>query len=184
MNRRAIRPGLVSRAAGRRRRSAARRILVCQPAAGTADRLPARPGEAGRFLLFAGAPCSRRCRTRQAPGRRAGGRGRSWSLGADRPALAVGLGAAGRGPRPVKDLLPRDVQRPPAMTVRDGLAVPEAPGMPRAARPGPEEDPVDHRPVIGAPATLRRIRRQKGPQGFSLLLEQVMTLQPVHRASR
>ena len=50
------------------------------------------------------------------------------------------------------------------------------------SRPGPEEDPVDHRPVIGPPAALPRISRQERPQTFPLLITQIMTLQPLkHR---
>jgi hypothetical protein len=54
---------------------------------------------------------------------------------------------------------------------------------PRAACPGPEENPVDHRPVIGPPATpLLRTGRQEHPQALPFLIGQVMTIQSVrHR---
>ena len=54
---------------------------------------------------------------------------------------------------------------------------------PRAARPGPEEDPVDHRPVIGPPAAaLPRAGRQEHPQALPFLIGQVMTIQAIrHR---
>jgi hypothetical protein len=52
------------------------------------------------------------------------------------------------------------------MPVIDGLPVPEALRQvpPRAARPGTEEDPVDHRPVITPPAALPGIGGQERPQ--------------------
>src|SRR5450755_3311574 len=45
---------------------------------------------------------------------------------------------------------------------------------PRAARPGAEEDPVDHSPVIGPPAALPRISGQEHPQPLPFLISQVM----------
>ena len=183
--RRAIRPGLVSRAAGRRRRSAARRISIISPP--RERQIASRPGRARRAVLVIRwrAPAVT-VPDVAGPGRRAGGRGAGLRGAWARLTVQPWPSASARralGPRPHKDLLPPDPQRPPAITVRDGLAVPEAPGMPRAARPGPEEDPVDHRPVIGAPATPGQMHRQK-PAGFSLLLERVMTLPALHRASR
>jgi len=70
------------------------------------------------------------------------------------------------------------------MPVIDGLPIPEAPRQvpPRAARPGTEEDPVDHRPVIGPPAALPRTGGQERPQPLPLLISQVMAFQSVkHR---
>jgi hypothetical protein len=53
---------------------------------------------------------------------------------------------------------------------------------PRAAGPGPEEDPVDHHPVIGPVATARRIGGQESPQPLPFLIRQIMTIQPLkHR---
>ena len=69
---------------------------------------------------------------------------------------SVPLGLIAPGPQPAQDLLPGPVQRPAAMPVIDGLPVPvplrQVP--PRAAGPGPEQDPVDHHPVIVPPAPL------------------------------
>ena len=70
------------------------------------------------------------------------------------------------------------------MPVIDGLPIPEALRQvpPRAARPGTEEDPVDHRPVIGPPAALPRIGGQERPQPLPLLISQVMAFQSLkHR---
>src|SRR5450755_4651321 len=70
------------------------------------------------------------------------------------------------------------------MPVIDGLPVPEALRQvpPRAARPGTEEDPVDHRPVIGPPAALPGIGGQERPQPLPLLISQVMAFQSLkHR---
>ena len=71
------------------------------------------------------------------------------------------------------------------MPVIDGLPVPEALRQvpPRAARPGPEEDPVDHRPVIGPPAAAPlRAGGQEHPQALPFLIGQVMAIQSIkHR---
>src|SRR5450755_3147607 len=70
------------------------------------------------------------------------------------------------------------------MPVIDGLPVPETLGQipPRAARPGPEEDPVDHSPVIPPPAALPRISGQEHPQALPFLISQVMAIQSLkHR---
>ena len=70
------------------------------------------------------------------------------------------------------------------MPVIDRLPVPEplrhiTPGAPR---PRPEQDPVDHLPVIGPPATPRRISGQQPPQALPLLITQIMTIQQIkHR---
>jgi hypothetical protein len=70
------------------------------------------------------------------------------------------------------------------MPVIDRLPVPEplrhiTPGAPR---PRPEQDPVDHLPVIGPPATPRRISGQQPPQPLPLLIGQIMTIQQIkHR---
>src|SRR5512132_158786 len=67
------------------------------------------------------------------------------------------------------------------MPVIDGLPVPESLRQipPRAARPGPEEDPVDHLAVIRPPATPRRISGQEHPQAPPLLISQVMAIQQI-----
>jgi Resolvase, N terminal domain len=120
-------------------------------------------------------PCLRR------PGRMLMGPG-DRGISADRPVLALGLITA--GPQPVQDLLPGPVQGPAAMPVIDRLPVPEALRQvpPRAPCPGPEEDPVDHRPVIGPPAAPRRIRRQEHPKTLPFLIGQVMAIQAIeHR---
>src|SRR5260370_1441138 len=148
-------PGLVSRATGRQRRSAARGILVVSP--------PRERPIASRpvFLSFAKAPRAVISgRDTAGPGRvlvRAVDRG----IGADRPALALGLITS--GPQPVQDLLPGAIQRPAAMPVIDGFPVPEPLGQipPRAARRGAEEDPVDHHPVISQPPAARRLDTQQ-----------------------
>src|SRR5258708_27791065 len=70
------------------------------------------------------------------------------------------------------------------MPVIDGLPVPEPLRQipPRAPSPGPEENPVDHHPVIRPPAALPRISRQERPQPLPLLISQIMTFQPLkHR---
>ena len=93
-------------------------------------------------------------------------------IGADRPVLALGLIAP--GPQPVQDLLPGPVQGPAAMPATDrpfsSRSPPQVP--PRAPRPGPEEDPVDHRPVIGPPPSPRRISRQQHPKALPFLIGQ------------
>ncbi len=139
-------PQPVSRAMGRQRRSAARWIFVVSP---PRDRpIASRPD----FVSFATAPRAIiSSRDAAGTGRVLMGPGHG-GIGADRPVAALGLIAP--GPQPVQDLLPGPVQGPAPMPVIDRLPVPEALGQvpPRAARPGPEEDPVDHRPVIGPPA--------------------------------
>jgi hypothetical protein len=170
-------PQLVSRATGRQRRSAGRWILVVSP---PRDRpIPSRPD----FVSFARAPRA------IISSRGTAGAGRmlmstgDGGVRADRPVPALGLIAP--GPQPVQDLLPGPVQGPAAMPVIDGLPVPEALRQipPRAARPGPEEDPVDHRPVISPPATtLLRTGRQQHPQALPFLIGQIMAIQAIrHR---
>src|SRR4249919_2417664 len=65
------------------------------------------------------------------------------------------------------------------MPIIDGLPVPEPLRQitPRAPRPGPEEDPVNHPPMIRPPATAWRIGRQEHPQALPLLISQIMTIQ-------
>jgi transposase len=95
-------PGLVSRATGRQRRSAARWILVVSP--------PRERPIASRpvFLSFAEAPRA------VISGKDAAGPGRvlvravDRGVGADCPVLALGLITA--GPQPVQDLLPGAIQ--------------------------------------------------------------------------
>src|SRR5438034_680754 len=70
------------------------------------------------------------------------------------------------------------------MPVIDGLPVPEPLRQiaPAAPGPGPEEDPVDNLPVIGPPATARRISGQEPPQAVPLLISQIMAIQQIkHR---
>src|SRR5450755_2937573 len=71
------------------------------------------------------------------------------------------------------------------MPVADGFPVPEPFGQvpPWAARPGAEEDPVDHRPVIGPPApTPLRAGGQEHPQALPFLIGQVMAIESIkHR---
>ena len=50
---------------------------------------------------------------------------------------------------------------------------------PRAPRPGPEEDPVDHQPVIIPSVPLPRMPRQQRLQPRPLLITKVMPLQTV-----
>src|SRR6266487_6166742 len=134
--------------------------------------MPSRPD----FLSFDEAPGEAAGGGAAGPGRMlmSAGHGR---VGADRPALALGLITA--GPQPVQDLLPGAVQRPVAVPVIDGLPVPELPRQvtPRAARPGAEQDAVDHHPVIGPPPAARRVSRQQRPQALPLLIGQVMAIQ-------
>ena len=152
-------PQLVSRATGRQRRSAARSDLGCQPAR---DRpIASRPD----FVSFAKAPREVIGSPSAAGPGRMLMRPRDGGIRADRPVAALGLITP--GPQPVQDLLPGPVQRPAAMPVIDGLPVPEALRQvpPRAPRPGPEEDPVDHRPVIGPPATPAADQTAGTPEG-------------------
>src|SRR6266516_7929513 len=70
------------------------------------------------------------------------------------------------------------------MPVIHGLPVPEPLWQiaPRAPRPGAEENPVNHRPVITPPAAPRWISGQEPPQALPLLISQVMAFQSVkHR---
>src|SRR5256885_3541371 len=70
------------------------------------------------------------------------------------------------------------------MPVIHGLPVPEPLWQiaPRAPRPGAEENPVNHRPVITPPAAPRRISGQEPPQALPFLISQVMAFQSVkHR---
>jgi hypothetical protein len=53
---------------------------------------------------------------------------------------------------------------------------------PRANGPGPEEDLVDHHPVIGPPAAPRRIGGQEHPQPLPFLIRQIVAIQSIkHR---
>src|ERR1700746_3830831 len=67
------------------------------------------------------------------------------------------------------------------MPVIHGLPVPEPLRQipPRAPRPGPEEDPVDHQPVIIPPMPLPRMSRQQRLQPRPFRITQVMPFQPV-----
>src|ERR1700722_1178038 len=133
-------PQLVSRAMGRQRRSAARWILVVSP---PRDRpIASRPD----FLSFAKAPRAVITGPGTAGPRPVLMRPGNPRIRADRPVPALGLIAPGS--QALQDLLPGPIQGPAAMPVIDGLPVPEALRQvsPRAARPGPEENPVDHHP--------------------------------------
>ena len=84
----------------------------------------------------------------------------------------------------VADLLPGPVTRPAAMPIIDSLPVPEPlrQVMLRATGPGPEEDPVDHHPVIGPPAAPQRIDGQEHPQPLPFLSRQIVADQSIkHR---
>src|SRR5258708_14905518 len=72
------------------------------------------------------------------------------------------------------------------MRVIGGLPVPDPLRKipPRAPSPGPEENPVDHHPVIRPPAALPRISRQERPQPLPLLISQVMTFQSLKHRTR
>jgi hypothetical protein len=50
---------------------------------------------------------------------------------------------------------------------------------PRAARPGAEENPVDHRAVVVPPVPLPRMRRQQRRQARPLLISQVVPIQAI-----
>jgi hypothetical protein len=50
-------------------------------------------------------------------------------------------------------------------------------------RSGPEEDPVDHHPVTGPPATPRRIGGQESPQPLPFLVSQVMAIQSIRHCT-
>src|SRR6266566_964511 len=67
------------------------------------------------------------------------------------------------------------------MPVIDGLPVPEPLRQvpPRAPRPSPVEDPVDHHPVIVPPAPLPRLARQHRLQQCPLRTGQIMPIQPI-----
>ena len=143
---------------------------------------PSRPGRAAGFLSFAAAP---RDQVRGQGPARAGGmlvRADHRGIGAERPVLALGLIAA--DPQPVQDLLPGPVTRPAAMPVIDSLPVPEPLRQVtlRATGPGPEEDPVDHHPVVGPPAAPQRIGGQEHPQPLPFLIRQIVAIQSIeHR---
>src|SRR5262245_64176216 len=97
----------------------------------------------------------------------------------DRPGPASGLIAPGA--QPAQDHLPDPVPGPAAMPVIDGLPVPEPLRQvpPRAPGPGPEEDSVDHQPVIISPVPLPRVPRQERLQPRPLRITEIMPLQPV-----
>src|SRR6516162_1842188 len=99
-------------------------------------------------------------------------------VGRDRPRPARGLVAP--GPQPVQDHLPGPVPGPAAMPVIDRLPVAEAfrQVAPRAPGPGPEEDPVDHQPVIIPPVPLPRMPRQQRLQPRPFHITEVMPPQP------
>ena len=76
-------------------------------------------------------------------------------------------------PQPVQDHLPGPVAGPAAMPVIDSLPIePLRQVPPREPGPGPEEDPVDHQPVVIPPVPLPRMPRL---QPRPLLIAEVMT---------
>jgi hypothetical protein len=77
--------------------------------------------------------------------------------------------------------LPGPVAAPAAVPVVDGLPVPVLARQvpPWASRPDPEEDPVDHHPVVVPPVPLPGMPRQQPLQPRPLIIGQVMPLQPV-----
>ena len=162
---------------GRQRRSAARWILVDSP---PRDRPSAsRTARATRFLSFGSAPRD------QLGGQRVPGPGGVLmhadhrGIGAEGPPRPLGLITP--GPQPVQDLLPGPVQRPAAMPVIHGLPVPVPPGQipPRAAGPGPEQDPVDHHPVIIPPVALPGITGHQRRQPLPFLISKVVPIQAI-----
>ena len=143
-------PGVVTRATGRQRRSAARWILVVRP-----PRERPSASRAAGFVSFGPAPP-------QVRGRGAAG-SRRVLVSADRagvhgqrPAPALG------GVTPAAELTqhhrPGPIGRPPAVPVIHRLPAAitlwEVP--PRRAGPGPPQHPVDHLSVIGPPAAPAR----------------------------
>jgi len=176
-------PGVRISVTGRHRRSATRWILVVSP---PRERPRAsRPGPpASGFLSFGGAPPG------QFRGPGAAGAGRvlmrahDGGIGAHRPVRAFGLIAP--GPQSVQDLRPGPVQRPAAMPPIDSAPVPKLRRQvpPRAPRPGPEQDPLDHHPVVIPAMPLPRMRRQQRPQPVPLHIRQGMTIQQIIHPER
>jgi hypothetical protein len=84
------------------------------------------------------------------------------------------------GAQLVQDLLPGSVPRPAAVPVIDGLPVPEPLRQvpPRPLCPGPEEDPVNHQPVIIPPVPMPRMTWQQRLPPRPLRISQVMPLEP------
>jgi hypothetical protein len=167
-------PGVSRRVRGRQRRSAIRWILVDSP---PRERPSAsRPaGAAGGFLLFASAPRGqfRRQGAAGACGVLVGAHHRG--IGAHRPVPAFGLITA--SPQHLPGLRPGAVIRPAAMPLIHRQPVPVALRQvpPRAARPGPEQDPVDRAPVISPPASAPRVAWQQRRQPRPLLILKIMT---------
>jgi hypothetical protein len=176
-------PGVRISVTGRHRRSATRWILVVSP---PRERPRAsRPGRpAGGFLSYGRAPPGQ-FRGPGAPGPgRVRVRADHGGIRAHRPVRAVGLVAP--GPQDVPDPRPGPIQRPAAMPPIDGAPVPEPRGQvpPRAPGPGPEQDPLDHHPVVIPAMPLPRMRRQQRRQPAPLLIGQGMTIQQIIHLER
>ena len=71
------------------------------------------------------------------------------------------------------------VQRPAAMPVVDRLPQPATRRQvtPDDPSPGPEEDPVDHRPMVLPPCTPHRVHRQQRFQPRPLIIRQIVAFQ-------
>lgn len=145
-----------------------------QPGPGAAGPLPARAGGSGILVI-------RCCPPAQVRGQRAAGTGRMLvrthhrGIHADRPARAPGphhTGLITPGLRHLQDHLPGPVIGPAAMPLihRQPVAVLFRQVPPGAARPGPEQDPIDRLPVISPPAATPRIARQQRRQPLPLLI--------------
>lgn len=175
-------PGVRIRVRGQQRPVRGQVDLGAQPAAGPAQGLPA--GRArGRVLVIRWCPPWPGPRAgRGGPRRHAGAPGPRWnrcSPSSPCPRPHRSQRAARPGPSP---------RSHPATSgdpgYRRSLLVPEPLRQvpPRAACPGPKENPVDHRPVIPPPAALPGIGRQEHPQALPFLISQVMAFQPIqHR---
>ena len=141
-----------------------------RPSASRADR-------ADGFLSFGSAPCDQ-LSGQLMPG--AGGmlvRADHGGIGADRPLWS--LGPIAPYPQPVQDLPPGPVQGPAAMPVISGLPVPVLTRQITPAGTGPEQDPVDHHPVIGPPPAPPRIGGHHRQQPLPFLTGQVMPVQAI-----
>jgi len=185
-------PALVTRASGRHPESASRWILVVSP--------PLDRPSASRFLSFGSAPDAGRGAQRRPrqlhrihicwrrvprPGRVLV---RPHRRGIHRHSPPLPFRLIAPRAQTVQDHLPGPVPRPAPMPVIDGLPVPKPLRQipPWAAHPGPEQNPINHQPVIIPPVPLPRMSRQQRLQPCPLRIAQVMPLQPViiHRTSQ
>jgi len=191
-------PALVTRASGRQPESASRWTLVVspprdRPSASRSFGLPGFVPAGGGSLSFGSAPCADRGAQhghRQPPRvdvRRRGVprpgrvlvRPDDRRIRRHRPRPPLRLIAP--GPQRIQDHLPRPVPGPAAMPVVHRLPVPEPLRQvpPRAPRPGPVEDPVDHHPVVIPPVPLPRMSGQQRRQQRPLRTGQIMPVQPI-----